>query len=224
MGPRGEGGEGDEGDEDEGHMEGGGRIDHLLAALEWRAVGAALGATADSAVVHGAVLTQADHTVLLLGRSGTGKTTLTLGLMGRGWEPFTDDVALVDRTSLKVRSFPRCFHVDAATRAALPLLPELEWSTTLRGYCRPRRWAQQARQPSTIVLVGRNPHRATELSPVTRAEAAGAILDATIKNALTGSMLADLAVQLACQAEWCCALNNTSLSAALDLIESTALR
>ncbi len=208
------------GDVDGNNMEGGGRIGHLLAALEWRAVGAALAATARYALIHAAALRRGADTVLLLGKSGAGKTTLTLGLMGRGWEPFADDVALVDAHSLEVRAFPRCFHVDAATMVALPRRPQLKWSGSLPGYYRPVHWAEGASRPTVIFLVSRDPERATSRVPVSQAETAGAMLAATIRNRLSSSELAHVTVLLAAQARGCFELNSMSLTAALDSIEA----
>jgi hypothetical protein len=163
-------------------------------------------------------------TVFLLGISGTGKTTLTLGLMGRGWEQFSDDVALVDVQSLDVRAFPRCFHVSAATLAVLPARPPLERAGGLAGYLRPLKWADGAGQPSTIVVVTRDLQRPSTMQLLSQAEAAGALLEATIRNQLPGSDRARVAVRLASAARSCRALNNVSLTTSLDLIEEAVAR
>lgn len=201
-----------------GDLDGGGRISYLLASLEWRAVGDALAATTQCAVVHAAALSHGANTILLLGRSGAGKTTLTLGLMGRGWEPFSDDISLIDAATLDVYTFPRCFHVEGGTLAALPKRPELEQSASLPTYWRPLHWALDAKRPTMIVLVERDPERSTRLLPATQAEGAGAILDATLRNQLSGVEMARLSARLASQARvW--TLNNMSLYEALDAIE-----
>ena len=199
-----------------------GRIGRILAHLEWRAVSAAVGATSGCAVIHGATLAQGSSSVLLLAPSGAGKTTLTLGLMGRGWEPYADDLSLVDAATLAVTALPRCFHVDGASLALLPTLPELESAGTLAGYLRPRHWAAAARQPQTIVLVERDPQRRSALSPMTQAEAAGALLGGAIRNQLSHSQLARIAVRLAAHARGCFRLNNGALAEALDLIEAAS--
>jgi hypothetical protein len=201
-------------------LDGGGRINHLLASLEWRAVGDALAASTGYAVVHAAALTRGANTVLLLGRSGAGKTTLTLGLMGRGWEPFTDDMTLIDTASLEVHTFPRCFHIEGATLAALAVRPQIEQSTSLPTYWHPLHWAEHPRRPTMIVLVERNPERPTRLLPTFQAEGAGAILDATIRNQVSGSELARVAACVAAQASGAWSLNNMALRDALDAIEA----
>ena len=206
-----------------GNLDSGGRISHLLASLEWQAVGDALAATTGSAIVHAAALTRGASTILLLGRSGVGKTTLTLGLMGRGWDPFTDDMTLIDAATLQVHTFPRCFHVEVGTVEALPVRPHLERSTSLPTYWRPVHWAEHAQRPTMIVLVERDPKRPSSLRPATQAEGAGAILEATIRNQLSGSDLARIATRLAAQADGVWSLNNMSLPEALDMIETPRL-
>jgi hypothetical protein len=214
-------GEQSAGQADRGAVEGGGRIGNLLATLEWRSVDAALGATDQYAVIHGAALRRGTDTLLMLGKSGAGKTTLTLGLMGRGWEPFTDDAALLDAHSLEVRAFPRCFHVDAATLVALSVRPPLERAGGLQGYLRPMKWADGAGRPTAIVVVERNPQLPTTLHSLSQAEAAGALLEAMIRNQLRGSDRARIAVRLTVGARRCCRINNMSLADTLDLVEAT---
>jgi hypothetical protein len=194
-----------------------------LPTIERRAVTMALDATKDTAIVHAAALSRGPSTVLLLAPSGSGKTTLTLGLIGRGWAPFGDDLSLISTASLRVRPFPRCFHVAPASMQALRSTPELEWSRVLSTYARPEHWAESEHQPTTILLIERDPERPTALSPVeTQAEAAGAILDATVHNQVAGSELARVAVRLAAQARRCDRLNNGVLEEALDLIEAAS--
>jgi hypothetical protein len=190
--------------------------------LEWRAVSGALGASVGLAAVHAAALTRGEATVLLIAQSGHGKTTLTLGLMERGWGPFADDVTLIDATTLRARVFPRCFHIDKSALARLRERSDLEWPGTLALYARPTHWATQERQPTAIFLVERDARQPTTLTPVTQAEAAGAILGATIRNQVSGSALAQIAVRLAAQARRCARLNNGVLAEALDLIEAAS--
>jgi hypothetical protein len=192
----------------------------LLTYLEWCAVTSALSATTGLAAIHGATLSCGDATVLLLAQSGHGKTTLTLGLMERGWEPMSDDITLIDTATLRAHAFPRCFHIDSATRIRLRERSDLEWPGTLALYVRPKHWAEEERRPTTIVQVERDflGTSASALAPVTRAEAAGAILGGTVHNQLSGSELAHVAVGLASQAHGCYRLNNGVLTEALNLI------
>lgn len=197
-----------------------GSIARLLAHLEWRAASAALRASRDCLALHGAALARGQASVLLLAPSGTGKTTLTLGLMGRGWEPLTDDIVLVDAATLRASAFPRCFHIEAPSLGLLPQGPDVAWARALPGYARPLRWARGTYQPTAIILVRRDAQQPSMLFPMTQAEAASALLDASLRNELPGSQLARAAVGLAAGAARCCRLNNGSLANTLDLIEA----
>lgn len=199
-----------------------GNISRLLMYLEWRLVDTALGATADLTVIHGAALSRGTATLLLVGPSGTGKTTLTLGLMGRGWQPFGDDIALVDTASLRVRAFPRCFHVEKPSLGLLPAPPTLEWPGTLLDYARPVRWADSPQPPTLLVVAGRDLDRPHAWARLTQAEAAGAILNQTMANQVSASRLAQVAVRLAAGARGCYRLNNVELPTTLDQIETAA--
>lgn len=190
----------------------------LLPHIEVQAVRQAVAATS-GAVFHGGALTRGVSTVLLLGPSGAGKTTLTLGLMGRGWAAYTDDAALMDVASLEMHAFPRCFHVMPWSLDVLPAAPELEWIEGMNGFARPRAWAKNTRQPTTIIVVERDTARPSALSPITQGEAAGTLLGESMPTTLPKSRLAVTAVRLAAQARQCLQLNNNDLAAALDLIE-----
>jgi len=65
-----------------------------------------------SMAVHASVIYAGDSTILLAGRSGAGKTTLSLALARRGLIVAADDVALVEPETLNVFPIPRCFHLD----------------------------------------------------------------------------------------------------------------
>jgi hypothetical protein len=199
-----------------------GTIACLLPSIERHALIAALDANTRCAVVRAAALTRGRATVLLLAPTCAGKTTLTLGLIGRGWEPFTDGIALIEVSTLQLHPFPRCFRVMPSTLELLPEPLALEWPGVPASYARPMRWAEGEQQPTGIILVQRNPQCPSELTPILRAEAAGAILSATMRNQLSGSQRSQVAVRMASQASACYRLNNGSLAEALDLIEAAA--
>jgi hypothetical protein len=199
-----------------------GAIACVLPTLERHAVTKAVEASAEVAVFRAATLTRGESTVMLVAPAGSGKTTLTLGLMARGWRPLTDDLTVIDPTTLRARPFPRCFHVYPTTAQLLPTQPELEWSRILTSYARPQRWADEERQPGAIVIVQRDLEQPSTRSPVTRAEAAGALLMNGILNQLSGSRQAEVAVRLAAQARQCCRITNGPIGDTLDLIEAAA--
>jgi hypothetical protein len=69
--------------------------------------------------VHASAIYAGDSALLLIGRSGAGKTTLSLALARRGLAVGTDDVALVEPETLNVFPVPRCFHLDGESVALL---------------------------------------------------------------------------------------------------------
>lgn len=91
---------------------------------------------------HAGVVAIDGWAVLLAGRSGRGKSTLTLGLLRRGAAFLTDELALITPEET-VLPYPRALHVRPATLALLPELGFLEdrprhdlgdgseWSVTL---------------------------------------------------------------------------------------------
>lgn len=76
------------------------------------------------AVHAGAVVGPAGATVVA-GRSGHGKTTLTLGLLRRGYGLLSDELALLDPANGLVHPYRRSVHVRPGTVALMPELAVL---------------------------------------------------------------------------------------------------
>ena len=58
--------------------------------------------------IHGACLLKEGRLTLLVASTGVGKTTLSLGLLGRGFRLLTDDVFLLNLRNEQVIPVPRC--------------------------------------------------------------------------------------------------------------------
>jgi hypothetical protein len=196
--------------------------DLLLTQLEWHAVTAALEATTTFAPIHGAALSRGSSVVLLLADSGAGKTTLTLGLMRRGWLPLSDDITLIDVETLAVRAFPRCFHVDEASWALAGDDSLVERPGAIHEYARPLRWADVGAQPTTVLVVERCETCPSRVRALTLAEAAAAIGNNSIRSRLAKAEVARVAVRLAIGARLGGRLNNGRLDDTLDLIEAVS--
>ena len=196
----------------------------LLTQLEWHTVTSALEATETYLPLHGAALTRDDKTVLLLAESGGGKTTLTLGLMRRGWQPLADDIVLVDAQTYAIQPFPRCFHVDDSTRSLVVDDASIEWPGSVEGYARPLHWAETQQRPQTILLVERCETCPSRLRGLTLAEAAASIGNNVIRGHTPRSQVAQIAVRMATTAQSGGRLSNGYLDDALDLIESVSLK
>lgn len=100
---------------------------------EWAFADGALRRLSRFIHVHAAVVAAPHQSLLLVGRSGRGKSTTAVGLAQRGLALYTDDVALIERDDLRPRVFPRPIKLDANSRCLLrPLGLEIPGATRLR--------------------------------------------------------------------------------------------
>jgi hypothetical protein len=74
--------------------------------------------------IHAGVVAKDGRAILVAGRSGRGKTTLVLGLLRRGLDLLSDELALVAPDDSTVLAYPRGLHIRPS---ALDLLPELDY-------------------------------------------------------------------------------------------------
>src|SRR5258708_39748976 len=197
-------------------------VEKLLTYLEWCAAATALEATAAHAVFHMAALTRGGATVLLVADSGAGKTTLTTSLIQRGWQPFGDDITLVNPATQAVQTFPRCFHVDAFTESSIVMPALFERSRSLAGYIRPLSWAESGSRPTCIMQLTRDAQAAATAYPLTQAEAAGALLAASLGRGISKPEVVRIAVGLAATARGCWQVNNSGLSETTTVLEQLA--
>ena len=158
-----------------------------LATLEWHLLTAALRDRDADFALHAAALRLPGRraSLLLIGESGKGKTTLALALMQRGFTPYGDDVALLDPRTLDVRSFRRAFHIRPGTWQALAALrdPLAPWppgsdrpDATPEGYYLPPRWAPNPAPVRWVLFPRYLPGQEPALTPLAPAEAAPALL------------------------------------------------
>jgi hypothetical protein len=69
--------------------------------------------------VHAAVVATEQRSALLIGRSGSGKSTTSVALALAGLRLFTDDVALIERETLRPVVVPRPVKLDMRSRRML---------------------------------------------------------------------------------------------------------
>jgi hypothetical protein len=193
----------------------------LLCYLEWLALSQATQATTQHIIFHAGTVTKEAKTILLVAESGAGKTTLTLALLQRGWLPLSDDSALVSPETLAVAPFPRCFHADAFTAATVARPALIKEVGALVGYLRPACWAEAPARASSVVRLERDPTAPTSVQPISKAEAAGAVLQSVISSGLPRREAARVAVGVAAGAA-CWRVNNGALDATLDALERLA--
>jgi hypothetical protein len=75
----------------------------------------------DLYVVHAGVLVRGNVALMLVARSGVGKSTLTWALLHHGFSYLSDELAPVDLATLSVLPFPRALMVKRAPPAPYPL-------------------------------------------------------------------------------------------------------
>ena len=77
--------------------------------------------------IHAGVILLGDHAVLLPGSAGRGKTTLTAALAHSGGIYFSDEIALLEETTLDVRPMPLTMTIKPGSLEPLRhLYPNLE--------------------------------------------------------------------------------------------------
>lgn len=86
---------------------------------EWMVVSEALKRWTDFVHVHAAVVATERRSALLIGRSGSGKSTTSVGLALDGLRLYTDDVALIERATLRPVVVPRPVKLDGRSRRML---------------------------------------------------------------------------------------------------------
>jgi len=150
----------------------------VLVALEWRLVTDMLARGRHGFHLHGAALgtPSGQASVLVVGASGAGKTTLTLALMGRGFLPFSDDVVLIDPRRLTPATFRRAFHTDPATRALIGSHPECRFDGMPPGYAVPLSWAEHPAPVRTILFATLRPQAVPAVTRLSVGDAAIALL------------------------------------------------
>lgn len=70
-------------------------------------------------LLHAGVLARDGKAILLPGRSGSGKTTLTATMAANGWQYFSDELALIDSASCRVRPFPQAMVIKSGSLPGL---------------------------------------------------------------------------------------------------------
>lgn len=159
-----------------------------LAALEWHILTDALARCSDLFHLHGAALSSPNHSggIVLIGDSGSGKTTLTLGLMLRGFAPLSDDVTLLEPTTLAARPFRRAFHLEEGTRQILEgrdLPATWDLAAMPSGYFLPPRWAPGPVPIRCVLFPQYRPGAPAQLTRLTIPAAAATLLAHTISLA-----------------------------------------
>ena len=108
--------------------------------------------------LHGAVAVFEDRACLLVGPPDSGKTTLALGCAEAGAALFSDEIALVEASPLKVHAFPRDLIVHDESQDLFSELmraadPESFKTQLKRRYVAPNRLCRTGTQMANIALI-----------------------------------------------------------------------
>jgi len=159
-------------------------VEHLM----WHLTQAAIHATSPAAALHAGAVSGPHGAVLLPAPAGSGKTTLTAGLVAAGWDYLSDELALVEPETAAVRPFarPLCLARDAVELFAGlgdRLTPKLDSRRCDKLQVRPedlrpgaRRLPGQACPVRAVVLPLYEPAAPTRVEPLRRVETLLALL------------------------------------------------
>ena len=174
-------------------------------------------------IIHGSAVSNSQFSLILLGDSGTGKTSLMLGLLNRGCYYMADDMILVDPNTLKSMPFPLGISIKPYHSHSLfqkpykSLLSKNVWYVEPRGV-----YPGYANKPSSIkyiVFPKYYSQSQTVLSSLKRLGAVKTLLRHGKNSPLIGASVVDLALQLTDSAE-CYHLSFSHIRSACDKIHT----
>lgn len=149
-------------------------------------------------ILHAAVLERGGRALLLPAPSGSGKSTLCAGLAFDGWRLLSDELALIDPSSLQVRPLPRPISLkNASIDVIRTSTPEAVFSPvvhdTVKGsvaHVRPPEKAvsggQETAVPGWIVLPRYVAGSDTRLAPLPKARALMLLIDNAFNYSVHG--------------------------------------
>ena len=117
-------------------------------------LGSALGAILiqkDYLILHANSLTKDDRTIICLGKSGVGKSTLAFSLMKRGWTLISDDLVAIDNNQMVLPGIPRIkLSKDAIEHYSLKFNEVKKFSTQNSKYVFTSKSFSKANKPKKL--------------------------------------------------------------------------
>ena len=110
----------------------------VLPHLEWIINWQIIQQRAEYVQLHAATLETEGRALILPGNPGCGKSTLTAGLLARGFSYLCDEFALIHRETLTVHPFPRALCMKESSfpvvdRLGLPLRRKVPYRKPVKG-------------------------------------------------------------------------------------------
>lgn len=150
------------------------------AEIEYRLINEAIARAADRWVLHSGAVEGPRGTCLVVGPSGTGKTSLTLWLWSGGLPLVADDLCPIAHGSLAPERFARALHMDGEySPRLLARIPPRPPSYPADYYPFPEPGEGAPPAVSDLLVLERGPD---EISPLSQAEGAHHLLGAVIKS------------------------------------------
>ena len=150
-------------------------LNKALDHLEWSITTRILHAHRHFLQIHAAALVADEGALIIVGPSGSGKSSLALSLLLQGWKCLSDEIVFIDPSSCSILSFPRNFHVSRETLKHFPTLDigddQLAF-TDASGKLRidpdliTGAWTTISAQPWCIVFPAHGPDYPTALTPL----------------------------------------------------------
>jgi HprK-related kinase A len=121
--------------------------------------------------------------VIFPGHAGAGKSTLTLGMLTRGWRYLCDEFALIDRDSKTLAPYPRAICIKEGSfgvvkELSIPVTARQRFRKGAKGWVdlvHPNRWRDDATgsscPPRFVIFPGYRAGAAPMLTRMSRAEA-----------------------------------------------------
>ena len=150
-------------------------LNKALDHLEWSITTRILHAHRHFLQIHAAALVADEGALIIVGPSGSGKSSLALSLLLQGWKCLSDEIVFIDPSSCRIFSFPRNFHLSHETLRHFPTLDmgdDLIAFTDASGKSRidpaliTGEWTTISAQPWCLVFPAHGPDYLTALTPL----------------------------------------------------------
>lgn len=159
------------------------QVQQVLPHLEWAVNWAIIRKIRRYLQLHAGVMSLEGRGIVMAGQPGSGKTTLSAGLMARGWQYLSDEFALIDRAG-RLQPYPKALCVKQGSfavieRLGLPMFAPHRYKKGRKGRvaylpstCRGRDGLGQACRLHRVFFPTHVPGAPPRIEPISRGQAA----------------------------------------------------